>query len=40
MSSSESRKTYAKPALVRRESLTEVTAMKKVSPGDKKRDPV
>ncbi len=37
MSDSDARKPYAKPALHRRESLAEVTAIKKVSPGDKKK---
>ena len=31
------KKDYSKPALARREALSEVTAMKKVSPGDKKK---
>lgn len=37
MSDSNSRKPYTKPALLRREALAAVTAIKKVSPGDKKK---
>ena len=37
MSGNNPRKAYAKPVLQRREMLAEVTAVKKVSPGDKKK---
>ncbi len=38
MQTDQPKKVYGKPTLARREPLAAVTAIKKVSPGDKKKD--